>query len=109
KEDVSNTLSKTPELERSVRMLTTESKKATDKATRLQARLEKEYVPFIEEFLKREPPGVETAAALESELERKRKQREEKTGSIRVLQSQSKEVKELLASGRCPRCGQRID
>jgi exonuclease SbcC len=109
KEAASNRASRTPELERRVKMLTAASKSAAEKAARLGERLNEEYIPFIEGFQSKRPPSEKTADSLESELEEKRKQREEKAGTIRVFQSQSKEVSELLSSGNCPRCGQRID
>lgn len=109
REAVSNVASKVPTLERSVKMLTTAAKEALDKADRLEARLNDQYVPFMEEFEKRKPPSETGTAALDQELAGKRREHEEKTATLRVLQSQFKGTEELLQGGKCPRCGQEID
>jgi len=109
REAVSNVASKVPTLERSVRVLTTAARDALDKADRLEARLKDQYVPFIEEFEKRKPPSERSAGALDEELAGERREHEEKTATLRVLQSQSKGTEELLQEGKCPRCGQKID
>lgn len=106
---MSNVASKVPTLERSVKMLTTAAKEALDKADRLEARLNDQYVPFMEEFEKRKPPSETGTAALDQELAGKRREHEEKTATLRVLQSQFKGTEELLQGGKCPRCGQEID
>jgi DNA repair protein SbcC/Rad50 len=109
REAVSNVASKVPTLERSVKMLTTAAKEALDKADRLEARLNDQYVHFMEEFEKRKPPSETGTAALDQELAGKRREHEEKTATLRVLQSQFKGTEELLQGGKCPRCGQEID
>ncbi|MDA4115680.1 MAG: SMC family ATPase [Thaumarchaeota archaeon] len=109
REAVSNVASKVPTLERSVKMLTTAAKDALDKADRLEARLKDQYVPFIEEFEKRKTPSERSAGALDEELAGERREHEEKTATLRVLQNQSEGTEELLREGKCPRCGREID
>jgi exonuclease SbcC len=109
RQTVSNVASKVPTLEKSVKVLTTASKDALSKADRLEARLTDQYVPFMEEFEKRKPPSERSWDALGDELAEKRKEREEKMGTLRVMESQFKGTEELLQGGKCPRCGQKID
>jgi DNA repair protein SbcC/Rad50 len=109
RQTISNVASKVPTLEKSVRMLTTASKEALSKADRLEARLADQYVPFMEEFEKKKPPSDKTSDTLGEELTEKRKEREEKTGTLRVMQSKLEGTEELLRDGKCPRCGQEID
>jgi len=66
-------------------------------------------VPFIEEFEKSKPPSDRGTDALDQELAGERRDREEKTAALRVMQSQFKGTEELLEGGKCPRCGQKID
>jgi DNA repair protein SbcC/Rad50 len=109
REAVSNVASKVPTLEKSARMLTAASKDALDKADRLEARLNDQYIPFMGEFERRKPPSERSTDALDEELAGKRREREEKTAMLRVMESQFKETEELLQEGKCPRCGQKID
>ena len=109
RQEVSNVASKVPTLERSVKMLTKAAKDALDKADRLETRLKEQYVPFIEEFEKSKPPSDRGTDALDQELAGERRDREEKTAALRVMQSQFKGTEELLEGGKCPRCGQKID
>lgn len=106
---VSNVASKVPTLERSVKTLNTAAKDAADKADRLEARLNDQYVPFMEGFERRKPPSDRSTGALDEELAGKRAEREEKTATLRVMQSQFRGTEELLKEGKCPRCGQQID
>ncbi len=109
RQTVSNVASKVPTLEKNVKMVTTASKEALSKADRLEARLADQYVPFMEEFERKKPPTDKSSDALDEMLAEKRKEREEKMGTLRVMQSQLKGTEELLQDGRCPRCGQEID
>jgi exonuclease SbcC len=109
RQTISNVASKVPTLEKSVKMLTTASKEALSKADRLEARLADQYIPFMEEFEKKKPPSDKTSDTLGEELAEKRKEREEKTGTLRVMRSQLEGTEELLRDGKCPRCGQEID
>ncbi len=102
-------VSKVPTLERSVKTLTSAAKDAADKADRLEARLNDQYVPFMEAFEGRRPPSDRSTDALDEELAGKRREREEKTATLRVMQSQFEGTEELLQEGKCPRCGQQID
>jgi DNA repair protein SbcC/Rad50 len=109
REAVSNVASKVPTLEKSVKMLTKASKDAVDKAERLEARLNDQYIPFMEEFERRKPPSDRSTDALDEELAGRRSEREEKMATLRVMESQFKGTEELLQGGKCPRCGQKID
>jgi DNA repair protein SbcC/Rad50 len=109
REAVSNVASKVPTLERSVKMLTSAANDALDKADRLEARLNDQYAPFMEGFERRKPPSERSTDALDEELSGKRREREEKTATLRVMQSELKGTEELLQGGKCPRCGQQID
>lgn len=109
REAVRNVASRVPTLERSVKMLTAAAKGALDKADRLEARLKDQYVPFMEEFEKSKSPSERSRDALDKELEGERREHEEKTATLRVMQSQFEGTEELLQEGKCPRCGQKID
>ena len=109
REVVSNVASKVPTLEKSVKMLTTAAKDDEDKADRLEARLNDQYVPFIEEFERRKPPSEMNSDAIAEALASKRDECGEKTATLRVMQSEFKGTEELLRGGKCPRCGQEID
>jgi exonuclease SbcC len=97
-----------PELRRSAARLRAAISEADRRGASLKARLEKEVKPAIEAFEGTGGPPARSAEELEADLESRRMLLGERRGTALLLTGRLDEKRELVAAGKCPRCGQPI-